>query len=210
MIRTIFFDYDGVLTTDKSGSLTTFRYLSEASGVAYAIIDKAFAPYAGELLTGKKHYAQVWPQACETMGTKLDIGLLPRAFESTPLNAGMLTLARQLAMHHSVGIITDNNKDRMDHLRRHQHLDALFNPIVVSAEVGDSKRGKDIFLHALSFAGAAPGECIFIDNSESNLVAARALGMHAVFHDDEQNDIAALASELRQRGAVIDHLAPVR
>ncbi|SFS16923.1 putative hydrolase of the HAD superfamily [Dyella sp. OK004] len=200
MIRTIFFDYDGVLTTDKSGSQTTFRYLSEASGIALSTISAAFSPYSGDLFTGKVSHAKIWHKVCEAMGKALDIDLLAAAFESTPRNHGMFSLAQTLRANYSVGIITDNNKDRMDHLRKHQALDALFSPIVVSAEVGSSKHGQDIFLHATSRADVAPVESIFIDNSEANLVVARALGMHTVFHDDEKNDIDALTRALESLG----------
>lgn len=204
MIRTIFFDYDGVLTTDKSGSLTTFRYLNEASGIASSTISTAFIPYASDLYTGRMSHAQIWPQACEAMGQALDIGLLSRAFESTPPNAAMFSLARRLSANYSVGIITDNTKDRMDHLRNHQGLDAFFNPIVVSADVGSGKHGKEIFLHATARAGVAPGECVFIDNSEANLVVARAVGMHAIFHDDDKNDMGALVFGLRRLGVRLE------
>jgi putative hydrolase of the HAD superfamily len=201
VIRTIFFDYDGVLTTDKSGSLTTLRYLSKASGFALSTLNAAFGPYTADLLMGRVSHTQVWGRACEAMGESLDIGLLVEAFESTPLNTGMLSLARRLRENYSVGIITDNSRDRMDHLRKYQGLDSLFSPIVVSAEVGSSKRSHDIFLRATSCAGVAPDECVFIDNSEDNVVMARALGMHAVFHDDEENDIDALMKVLDELGA---------
>jgi len=204
MIRTIFFDYDGVLTTDKSGSLTSFRYLSEASGLPFSVINAAFGPHMGDLLTGKTSHAHIWPAVCEAVGKTLDIGLLTRAFESTPPNLDMFSLARQLSAQHSVGIITDNNKDRMDHLRKHQALDELFDPIVVSADVGSSKHGPGIFGIALRRAGVDPGESVFIDNSEPNLVVARALGMHAVFHDDETNDMDALRKRLASLGVRMD------
>jgi FMN phosphatase YigB (HAD superfamily) len=204
VIRTIFFDYDGVLTTDKSGSATTFRYLSEASGIPSSTISAAFSPYAGDLFTGRVSHAQIWRHVCEAMGKELDIGLLAGAFESTPLNKGMFSLAHRLSANYSAGIITDNTKDRMDHLRNHQGLDSLFSPIVVSADVGSGKSSPEIFLHATSRAGVAPDECIFVDNSEANLVVARTLGMHAVFHDDEKNDVDSLMGELKLLGARID------
>jgi len=204
VIRAIFFDYDGVLTTDKSGSQTTYRYLSEATGISPSTIRAAFNPFDGDLLTGKQRYADIWRKACKSMGEEIDIALLTQAFESTPRNKPMFSLAQRLGANYAVGIITDNNKDRMDHLRKHQRLDALFHPIVVSADIGSSKRDQDIFLHATSSAGAVPEESIFIDNSEANLVMARALGMHAIFHDDEKNDIGALTAQLERLGACVD------
>ncbi len=205
MIRTIFFDYDGVLTTDKSGSATTFGYLSETTGIALPTIAAAFDPHQVDLLMGRTSYARIWRQACEVIGKPLDIGLLAGAFGSTPTNQAMFSLAKRLRGNVSVGIITDNNKERMDYLRERQGLDSLFDPIVVSAEVGDGKRNPAIFLQALDRAGAKPDECIFIDNSEGNLVTARALGMHVIFHDDERNDMEALMAALESLGAGVDH-----
>ena len=203
MIKAIFFDYDGVLTTDRSGSLTTDRFLSAASGIAQSTISAAFQPFIGDLIMGRVTHAQIWNEACQAIGKELDIGLLLGAFESTPVNAGMFNLARRLKHNHAVGIITDNRQDRMDHLRQHQQLDALFAPIVVSSEVGSAKDTQAIFVHALSRAAVAPRESIFIDNSEANLRAARALGMHGVFHDDAKNDVEALGRQLEALGARI-------
>lgn len=203
VIKAIFFDYDGVLTTDKSGTLTTDRYLSAATGIAQSTIGAAFQPYIGDLIMGRVTHAQIWSEACQAIGKELDIGLLLAAFESTPVNAGMFELARRLKDNHAVGIITDNRQERMDHLRQHQQLDVMFDPIVVSSEVGSAKDTRDIFVHALSRAAVAPQESIFIDNSEANLRAARALGMHGVFHDDAKNDVEALSRELAALGACI-------
>jgi putative hydrolase of the HAD superfamily len=110
----------------------------------------------------------------------------------------MLELARRLRQHYSVGIITDNKKDRIDHLKKHLGLTALFDPIVVSAEVGSSKESSRIFERALSHLGIAPNESLFADNSEENLVAANVLGMITVHFDDEQNDVQALCETLRE------------
>lgn len=200
MIRMIFFDYDGVLTTDKSGSQTTYRYLSEASGIAQPAISAAFSPYMGALMTGQSIHADVWSQACEAMGVALDIGLLAGAFESTPLNEGMLSLARELMGVYRLGIITDNSRDRMSHLRKYQQLDVLFDPIVVSAEVGSSKRTSEIFRSAAARAGMFAHECVFIDNGVDNVVMARSVGMPAIHHDDHTNDMEALRRALALQG----------
>jgi putative hydrolase of the HAD superfamily len=88
----------------------------------------------------------------------------------------------------------------MDRLRRFASLDAVFDPIVVSAEVGAGKAGTLIFERALQSVGIAPGESVFIDNSQDNLAAPRRLGMHAIHFDDEANDVAALAGALQALG----------
>ena len=99
-----------------------------------------------------------------------------------------------------MGIITDNKKDRIDHLRQFQRLSSLFDPIVVSAEVGSDKRSAEIFLLALRHAGVSPEESVFIDNNKDNLEAPHALGIKTIFHDDEKNDFQALCRALEALG----------
>lgn len=200
MIKAIFFDYDGVLTTDKTGSHTTTRYLSQVTGIELSAIKAAFNRYNQDLTLGRATHADIWPDLCIELGQALRIELLHEAFESTPLNAEMLSLARRLRKGHSVGIITDNKQDRMDHLKRHQGLASWFDPIVVSAEIGSDKSSTEIFLHALNRAGARPQEAVFIDNNYENLAAPNALGIQTIFHDDETNDIDALLRHLQALG----------
>jgi len=163
-------------------------------------VKAAFSRHNDDLTLGKTTHLQIWGEICSALGQDLDIGLLREAFESTPLNTGMLALARELKRKNLVGIITDNKKDRIDHLRQYQGLESLFSPIVVSAEIGADKKSDEIFLHALRIAGVGAEEAVFIDNSKDNLVAPGALGIRTVFHDDERNDIEALTETLKSFG----------
>ena len=198
MIEAVFFDYDGVLTADKTGSLTTCRYLSRRTGIELQRLLQAFGIHNHELTLGRRSHADVWPDICARLGQDVPPGLLLEAFESTPVNAPMLALARQLKRCGcEVGIVTDNKSDRMAHLRKLQRLDEIFDPIVVSAEVGCTKQEQDIFRLALAHRGTPPERALFIDNTEANLVAARALGLRTICFDDEANDVAALRRHLR-------------
>jgi FMN phosphatase YigB (HAD superfamily) len=205
LIKAIFFDYDGVLTTDKTGSLTTSRYLSQATGIPLSAVMASLSRYNKDLTLGKSTHSQVWHEICSALGQELGIGLLNEAFQSTPMNSAMFSLARRLRERYSVGIITDNKKDRIDYLKRHQDLESLFSPIVVSAEVGASKESAKIFLHALHCTGVSAEESIFIDNSKDNLIAPNALGFNTIFHDDEKNDIAGLLRSFRTLGVLADN-----
>ena len=200
MIKAVFFDYDGVLTTDKTGSQTTTRYLSEVTGLELSALKAGFARFNKDLTLGKSTHAQIWPELCRALGRELDIQLLYQAFESTPKNSEVFSLARRLRKRHSVGIITDNKKDRIDYLKHCQDLGALFDPIVVSAEIGSDKGSPEIFLHALRLAGVSPKEAVFVDNNADNLGAPGALGINTIFHDDEKNDIDALLGSLDALG----------
>lgn len=205
LIKAVFFDYDGVLTRDKTGSLTMNRFLSEQTGIPYDRVCRAFQRHNGKLNEGESTYADVWPAICAELEHDLPRNLLIRAFESTPVNDEMLRLARGLKSHYSVGIITDNKKDRIEYLRQYQRLPDVFAPIIVSAEVRCTKTDPRIFEWAMASLGVNPENTVFIDNSPSNLVAATALGINTVFFDDERNDVAGLAQSLATNFGVSTH-----
>src|SRR5690349_5903612 len=92
MIRFVFFDYDGVLTTDRTGSLTTCRYISAATGVPVEQLRRAFAVHQADLTLGRTTHERVWPDICARVGVPLPLGLLQEAFDSTPANVRMFDL----------------------------------------------------------------------------------------------------------------------
>lgn len=195
-VKAVFFDFDGVLTTDKTGSLTTLRYLARHTGVGPGQWQSVLARYNRDLNLGRLTHDDIWPAVCEALQTPVEKALLMKAFESTPMNHDMMALARRLKTRYVVAVITDNKRDRIEHLKAHFQLATLFDPIVVSAEVGSDKASRPIFEHALARAGVRADESLFIDNDPDNLVAPRELGMRTVFFDDSANDVAGLVRTL--------------
>jgi FMN phosphatase YigB (HAD superfamily) len=167
------FDFDGVLTNDKTGSLTTTRYLSQRTGIDLSNVQAAFRRFNDDLTLGRTTHASVWGDICADLGQAVGRHLLEEAFESTPMNERMLAIARGLRPRYAVGIVTDNKKDRIDALKRLHDLPRLFDPIVVSSEVGLGKDDPGIFLRALKLLRAVPEEWIFIDNSKTTWLLRR-------------------------------------
>jgi putative hydrolase of the HAD superfamily len=78
-------------------------------------------------------------------------------------------------------IVTNNIREYGDAWRAQFPLDELFDAIVDSCEEGVRKPDPAIFRTALERLGVTdPTRVIFLDDFEGNLVAARALGMHAI------------------------------
>jgi len=204
MFKAIFFDFDGVLTLDRTGSLTTTRHISKVTGVDPERVEAAFAYFNDDLTRGRCTHAVIWADICRALRADVDISVLEEAFASTPLNDEMFALARRLGPDYVVGVITDNKQDRMDCIERLHRLSSCFDPIVVSAAVGSTKANRGIFEHTLSLARVEPTECIFIDNSVRNLVVPREMGMVGIHFDDVENDVAALIGTLTERGVVLD------
>lgn len=71
-----------------------------------------------------------------------------------------------------------------------------FRDVVVSGEERLVKPDPAIYRRLLDRNGLSAGQCVFIDDSEKNVRAAREVGMHA----HHFRDAAALAAELRGLG----------
>ena len=71
-----------------------------------------------------------------------------------------------------------------------------FRTIFVSGELRLIKPDPAIYRHVLDSIGAAPGDCLFIDDSAKNVDAARAVGMAA----HRFTDATALRAELTDLG----------
>ena len=67
---------------------------------------------------------------------------------------------------------------------------------MLSHEVGLRKPSPDIYAHCRQFVGAAPRECLFIDDLPANIEAARACGWQGIVYQRELD----LRHELHQLG----------
>jgi putative hydrolase of the HAD superfamily len=76
-------------------------------------------------------------------------------------------------------------------------VDALFDAVVTSSEVGARKPDPTFFLALLERVGVAPQRCLLVDDAEDCCRAAEALGMHAVLVADPGEVEPAVLSALR-------------
>lgn len=164
-IDCVFFDYDGVLTTDATGSATTCRYLSARFGVPLERVRCALDRHDPALTLGHVTHEDLWPDVCSALGQALPLQVLDEAFDSTPANRPMFELARRLKPACRVAIITDNKLDRMQRLIALQRLGEQFDPVFVSAAHGCSKSSRALFDRALAIAQVQAARSVFIERT---------------------------------------------
>lgn len=75
------------------------------------------------------------------------------------------------------------------------NLRGNFDAVILSAEHGIRKPDPAIFRLALDRLGLPPGQCVFADDTEENLLSAYQMGM-AVFHALDEQVTAAVLREL--------------
>jgi putative hydrolase of the HAD superfamily len=71
-------------------------------------------------------------------------------------------------------------------------LDELFDVVVISDRVGLRKPDPEIFKLTASKIGLPPGECLFVDDTESNLPGAGKLGMGTLFFTGADGEVAEI------------------
>ncbi len=196
MIKAIIFDFDGVLTTNKTGSLATVRYISQNSGVGEENVKKAYSKYNRSLLFGEITHKDMWNVFCSDIGKELDYSVLVDSFRSTPLDNQMICLTKELKRLYKIGMITDNKCDRIDEILSFNNLVDLFDVVSISAKYKSGKENKLIFESTISKLDLKASECLFIDNSEKNLIVPNQMGMKTILFDDENRDIPCFVNEM--------------
>jgi len=108
-----------------------------------------------------------------------------------------LRLARELRASHKLAILSNADRSLRERLESDIGIHHLFDDIVCSAEVGMAKPEPAIYLLAAERLGLEPSECVFVDDLDTNVEAARQVGMHAVlFRVDKGDDLRAQLAAL--------------
>jgi len=196
MIKAILFDFDGVLTIDKTGSQSITTYLAKSSGISLEIIRKNYYKYNNDLLYGKITHKQMWQDFCQDIGKQLDYAMLTDAFKNTKLDLEMIAFLKELKCNYLIGMITDNKCDRIDTILEFNKLRPFFDVISISAEYHLGKEDKPIFEGTYAKLNVFPNECIFIDNIEKNLMIPQKMGVSTILFDDEKRNILKFKKQL--------------
>ena len=196
MIRSILFDFDGVLTLDASGSQSILNYLSRQTGISLSLLEDVYYKYNTDLLDGRLTHKDIWPDLCMQIGIPINFTLLTDSFIHTPIDTDMLAYAAELHQQYQLAMVTDNKADRMNTICSHYHLNELFDVVAVSATFHSGKAHPEIFVDTLRQLNCLPAECIFIDNTASNLTIPGQMGIHTILFDDRARDLPALQNEI--------------
>ena len=108
-----------------------------------------------------------------------------------------LQLVRDLRSAYKLAILSNADLSLRGRLERDNGIHHLFDDIVCSAEVGMAKPEAGIYTLAAQRLGLEPGECVFVDDLDTNVEAARQVGMQAVlFRVDKGDDLRAQLAAL--------------
>ena len=203
-ISAVLFDLTGVLTTSP------WPHLTAAAG---GNVELLVGPYHEDgdhpwhrLERGEINFAE-WYQGVMALAADagVELDLSPLAALRDEMVAYPSVVARVLALRedgYRTALVTNNVREGASTWRSLLPVDDLFDLIVDSSDVGVRKPNRAIFELTLERLGVDdPANAVFLDDLESNVVAARAMGMHAIVVGDPPDaaldELDALLAEHR-------------
>ena len=92
-----------------------------------------------------------------------------------------------------ISLVTNLDINSGDVLTRRYGIPEFYDEIISAGETGYAKPNPKIFEEALKRLNAKAEECIFVDDTEENIEAARTLGMKVILY----RDFVAFRAELK-------------
>lgn len=89
-------------------------------------------------------------------------------------------------------LLSNESRELMEYRIPKFGLTGMFDGYLVSAYIGLRKPEAAFFQCALDISQRSPGQCVFIDDREENVAAARALGIHGIQMETPEQVIAEL------------------
>lgn len=201
-VDAVIFDYGGVLTNAVAGSIKAWH---AADGIDPASFTRTLRRWLGRdvpagtpvhrLETGElsvgEFEALLAAELATVDGRAIEAeGLLGRLFAGMRPDRAMFELVTELkAAGVRVGLLSNSWGNTYPRTR----IDALFDHIVISGEVGLRKPDPAIYQLSLEGLGVAADRAVFVDDAEPNTLGAAAAGLRTILHTSAEETRAALA-----------------
>jgi putative hydrolase of the HAD superfamily len=201
----VLFDYGGVLTNPVKHSISAWLARDGIDPVSFTRVLRAWlSPDAPDgtpihrLETGELPVAEfdaiLAAELSTVDGRTIEAcGVLARLFAAMRPDPDMFALVEELRR---LGIRVGLLSNSWGNMYPRGRIDALFDAIVISGEVGLRKPQAAIYELAVARLGVPADRVLFLDDAKPNVVGARAAGLQALLHIDAASTRAALAQLL--------------
>ena len=120
---------------------------------------------------------EVW----ESLGFKGDIEKIEKDYLDTiEINDGFLDFISSVSKHYRMAIISNDSSRWSKYLREKFDINKYFDVISISGDLKIQKPDERIFKLTIEQLGCKAEDCLYVDDREGNLEAARKVGMNAV------------------------------
>jgi putative hydrolase of the HAD superfamily len=182
--RTVIFDYGEVVSLSQSqADRAVIAGLAGAGdGAAAERFWAAYSAHRDGLDLGKAGVAAYWRAIADDIGARWDQARVHELWAADlrswlSINPAVIDVLADLRAGNTPLALLSNAGPDYASFFRHGPLADFFSACYVSGELGLLKPHAEIYRHVLGDLGIAPAEAVFIDNRESNVAGAQALGI---------------------------------
>lgn len=185
MIKTIIFDYAGVITPTKDKS-NFAKENHKRFGMEYSELMDILYKNWDKATVGKISYKQYWKELGEKLNTDPE-EIKNLTIDTFPVDNRIIELIDKIKDRYTIVMLSNQIEDWLEKVIDDNFLRDKFHYFINSYHVEAKKPDKKIFIAALKRSGSKPEETLFIDDSIVNIAAAKQLGMHTIqFHTYKQ------------------------
>ena len=207
VIRGVISDFGGVLTNPLSEGFAAMQHSSDVSleslGKAMLRVSEEDGAHPlFELETGRlserDFLTRLGAALTEDLGRPVELhGFGEAYFAELRPNDPMIARMRELrGRGYHMALLTNNVREWQPLWRTMLPVDEIFEVLVDSGFVGMRKPEPEIYELTLERLGLPAAACLFVDDTEVNCDAARALGMTTVHFRDTQQALAEISAAL--------------
>ena len=176
MIKAVIFDCFGVLIGD--GLEVVCQELEKTDPESRAFITEMMHLSNRGIIDPAESNQRI----IERLGTSIE-DWRARISQSETRNQPVLDLVRELRTDYKTALLSNIGRGSLKRRFSDEELAALFDVVVASAEVGMMKPDPEIYLLTAQRLGLTPQECVFIDDREAFVTAAREVGMQGIWFE---------------------------
>jgi len=196
-IKAVIFDWGGVLIENPTEGI--LQYSREVLGIGTGCMLAAYRKLIPYFQEGKITEEEFWKGVRRRTGAKggMPASLWFEAFERSYVEkADVFAVALELHVRgYRTGILSNTEKPARPIMERDSYR--IFDPVVLSWQVGSAKPQRRIFEALIETLRLNPQEILLIDDVEANIAAAEDLGLRGLLFTDAETLKKDLASLLR-------------
>lgn len=194
-ISFVYFDVGGVIVKDFSDSNKWSTMLTDMGFKPEDIpaFDKIYDEFEKLVCAGKHHVDELVPRIIKQFSLRVppDFSMQQYFLDHFDKNIDLWPIVKRLSHTTKLGLLTGQYPGLLDGIRQAGLLEYdNWDAILDTSKEGINKPNQEIYLRAQDRAGVPPGEILFIDNREKNLVPARSLGWQTYLYDSSNYDQA--------------------
>ncbi len=175
-IKAVLLDADGVLQWPVAGWVDGINALMHNGGT-WAELDRREQTYA---VTGEQPFPELLREYFDELGETVTVERMIDEWNKIDFWPGSLDLVDQVRAGGVRCYVASNQQaERAAYMRAHGGFEGRFDGEFYSCELGVAKPDAGFFAACLERTRTSPGETLFIDDKQPNVVAAASAGLIA-------------------------------